>query len=68
MNMGGCEGSVEEYDGGYSAFVLAKAGVRARPHPSWRRNNLIRKELAWLRRGAPARTTKPGSGLTRPTS
>jgi len=53
-------GSLEEYDGGYSAFVLAKA-ERARQSSAMdaRRNNLIRKELAWLRRGAPARTTKP---------
>ncbi len=53
-------GRVEEYDGGYSAFVLAKA-ERARQASAMdaRRNNLIRKELAWLRRGAPARTTKP---------
>ena len=53
-------GKVEEYDGGYSAFVLAKA-ERARQSSAMdaRRNNLIRKELAWLRRGAPARTTKP---------
>ena len=53
-------GKVEEYDGGYSAFVLAKA-ERARQTSAMdaRRNNLIRKELAWLRRGAPARTTKP---------
>ena len=53
-------GKVEEYDGGYSAFVLAKA-ERARQANAMdaRRNNLIRKELAWLRRGAPARTTKP---------
>jgi ATP-binding cassette subfamily F protein uup len=54
------QGAVEEYDGGYSAFVLAKA-ERSRQAASSeaRRNNLIRKELAWLRRGAPARTTKP---------
>jgi ATP-binding cassette subfamily F protein uup len=54
------EGKVEEYDGGYSAFVLAKA-ERSRQASAMdaRRNNLIRKELAWLRRGAPARTTKP---------
>tara|TARA_B110000503_G_scaffold141995_1_gene237329 strand:- start:3255 stop:5024 length:1770 start_codon:yes stop_codon:yes gene_type:complete len=54
------DGRVEEYDGGYSAFVLAKA-ERARQANVMdaRRNNLIRKELAWLRRGAPARTTKP---------
>ncbi len=54
------DGQVEEYEGGYSAFVLAKA-ERARQASAMdaRRNNLIRKELAWLRRGAPARTTKP---------
>ena len=53
-------GKIEEYDGGYSAFVLAKA-ERSRQASvlDSRRNNLIRKELAWLRRGAPARTTKP---------
>ncbi len=54
------EGKVEEYEGGYSAFVLAKA-ERARQSSvmDQRRNMLIKKELAWLRRGAPARTTKP---------
>jgi len=53
-------GKIEEYDGGYSAFVLAKA-ERSRQASTMdaRRNNLLRKELAWLRRGAPARTTKP---------
>lgn len=53
-------GELEEYDGGYSAYVLAKA-ERARQQAAMdaRRNNLLRKELAWLRRGAPARTTKP---------
>ncbi len=53
-------GKVEEYDGGYSAFVLAKA-ERSRQASTMdvRRNNLLRKELAWLRRGPPARTTKP---------
>ena len=53
-------GNLEEYDGGYSAYVLAKA-ERARQQAAMdsRRNNLLRKELAWLRRGAPARTTKP---------
>jgi ATP-binding cassette subfamily F protein uup len=54
------QGAVEEYDGGYSAFVLAKAErSRQAAASEARRNNLIRKELAWLRRGAPARTTKP---------
>ena len=53
-------GKVEEYDGGYSAFVLAKAERSRQANVTdARRNNLIRKELAWLRRGAPARTTKP---------
>ena len=53
-------GKVEEYDGGYSAYVLCKA-ERARQASvlEGRRNMLIRKELAWLRRGAPARTSKP---------
>ena len=53
-------GDLEEYDGGYSAYVLAKA-ERARQQAAMdvRRNNLLRKELAWLRRGAPARTSKP---------
>lgn len=53
-------GRVEEYDGGYSAYVLAKAErLRQAASAEARRNNLIRKELAWLRRGAPARTSKP---------
>jgi len=53
-------GALEEYDGGYSAYVLAKA-ERARQTSAMdaRRNQLIRKELAWLRRGAPAQTVKP---------
>jgi ATP-binding cassette subfamily F protein uup len=53
-------GGVEEYDGGYSAYVLAKAErMRQAATEDARRKNLIRKELAWLRRGPPARTTKP---------
>ncbi|MBV9832405.1 MAG: ABC-F family ATP-binding cassette domain-containing protein, partial [Marmoricola sp.] len=53
-------GVVDAYDGGYAAFVLAKAerGRQAAAVES-RRQNLARKELAWLRRGAPARTSKP---------
>jgi ABC transport system ATP-binding/permease protein len=54
------DGGVEEYDGGYSAFVLSKAErARQAAASESRRQNLLRKELAWLRRGAPARTTKP---------
>jgi ATP-binding cassette subfamily F protein uup len=53
-------GAVEEYDGGYSAYVLAKAERgRQSDAAEARRQNLLRKELAWLRRGAPARTSKP---------
>jgi ATP-binding cassette subfamily F protein uup len=53
-------GQVEEYVGGYSAYVLAKAErQRQQAAADARRSNLIRKELAWLRRGAPARTSKP---------
>jgi ATP-binding cassette subfamily F protein uup len=53
-------GKVEEYDGGYSSYVLAKAERdRQASSSEARRQNLLRKELAWLRRGAPARTSKP---------
>jgi ATP-binding cassette subfamily F protein uup len=54
------DGSVERYEGGYAAYVLAKA-ERARVAASTeaRRQNLMRKEIAWLRRGPPARTSKP---------
>jgi ABC transport system ATP-binding/permease protein len=54
------DGEVKEYEGGYSAYVLSKAerqrqvGVENNKHEM-----LVRKELAWLRRGAPARTAKP---------
>ncbi|MBC7463502.1 MAG: ATP-binding cassette domain-containing protein [Actinobacteria bacterium] len=54
------DGKIEEYDGGYSAFVLAKVERnRQASAMEGRRNQLIRKELAWLRRGPPARTSKP---------
>ncbi|MCA1684112.1 MAG: ATP-binding cassette domain-containing protein, partial [Actinobacteria bacterium] len=54
------DGRVHRYDGGYAAYVLARA-ERARQAASAeaRRQNLLRKELAWLRRGALARTSKP---------
>ena len=53
-------GDVEQYEGGYSSYVLAKAErAKQQAAEDARRNNLIRKELAWLRRGAPARTSKP---------
>ncbi|HVX55517.1 ABC-F family ATP-binding cassette domain-containing protein [Nocardioides sp.] len=54
------DGAVDAYEGGYAAFVLAKAERQRQAAASEvRRQNLVRKELAWLRRGAPARTSKP---------
>jgi ATP-binding cassette subfamily F protein uup len=54
------DGQVDAYEGGYAAFVLAKAERQRQAAASeTRRQNLVRKELAWLRRGAPARTSKP---------
>jgi len=54
------DGIVEPFEGGYAAYVLQRverdrqaAAVEAK------RQNLMRKELAWLRRGPPARTSKP---------
>ena len=54
------DGQVHAYDGGYSAYVLARAErARLAEAADLRRRNLLRKELAWLRRGPPARTSKP---------
>ncbi len=54
------DGTVHQYEGGYAAYVLARAerdrqaGIRED-----KRQQLVKKELAWLRRGPPARTSKP---------
>src|SRR5690606_27717147 len=54
------DGAVHIYDGGYAAYVLARAErERVAAATEERRANLLRKELAWLRRGPPARTSKP---------
>jgi ATPase subunit of ABC transporter with duplicated ATPase domains len=54
------DGVVDAFDGGYAAYVLARAErSRIASVTQERRANLLRKELAWLRRGAPARTSKP---------
>ena len=53
-------GQLHAYDGGYAAYVLARAErARLADAAQRRRRNLLRKELAWLRRGPPARTSKP---------
>jgi ATP-binding cassette subfamily F protein uup len=54
------DGTVHQYEGGYAAYVLARAerGRQASSRED-RRQQLMRKELAWLRRGPPARTSKP---------
>ncbi|MFE7568374.1 ABC-F family ATP-binding cassette domain-containing protein [Streptomyces sp. NPDC057539] len=53
-------GAVHEYEGGYSDYVFARAErERIAATEEAKRQNLVRKELAWLRRGAPARTSKP---------
>ncbi|MEU9468183.1 ABC-F family ATP-binding cassette domain-containing protein [Streptomyces avermitilis] len=54
------KGDVYEYEGGYSDYVFARAErERIAATEEVKRQNLVRKELAWLRRGAPARTSKP---------
>ncbi len=54
------DGDVDVYEGGYASYVLAQAErQRQSAATEVRRRNLVRKELAWLRRGPPARTSKP---------
>jgi ATP-binding cassette subfamily F protein uup len=54
------DGQVHSYEGGYAAYTLARAErSRMAAATEERRLNLVRKELAWLRRGPPARTSKP---------
>ena len=54
------DGVVEPFEGGYAAYVLQRVERdRIAAAAESKRQNLMRKELAWLRRGAPARTSKP---------
>jgi ATPase subunit of ABC transporter with duplicated ATPase domains len=54
------DGIVEPFDGGYAAYVLQRVERdRLAAAAEAKRQNLMRKELAWLRRGPPARTSKP---------
>lgn len=54
------DGTVDAFEGGYAAYVLQRVERdRQAAASEARRQNLARKELAWLRRGAPARTSKP---------
>ncbi|MER7590454.1 ABC-F family ATP-binding cassette domain-containing protein [Micromonospora sp. NPDC127501] len=52
--------TVRAYEGGFAAWTLARAErERVAAATEARRQNLLRKEIAWLRRGPPARTSKP---------
>ena len=54
------DGIVEPFEGGYAAYVLQRVERdRMAAVTEAKRQNLMRKELAWLRRGPPARTSKP---------
>jgi ATPase subunit of ABC transporter with duplicated ATPase domains len=54
------DGRVEQFEGGYSAYVLQRVErAEAAQTAEQKRKNLMRKELAWLSRGARARATKP---------
>ena len=54
------DGIIEPFEGGYAAYILQRVERdRSAAATEARRQNLMRKELAWLRRGAPARTSKP---------
>jgi ATPase subunit of ABC transporter with duplicated ATPase domains len=54
------DATVRAYEGGYAAWTLARAErARVAAEAESRRQNLLRKEIAWLRRGPPARTSKP---------
>ena len=54
------DGIMDPFDGGYAAYVLARAERdRSANVMESKRQQLVKKELAWLRRGAPARTAKP---------
>jgi ATPase subunit of ABC transporter with duplicated ATPase domains len=54
------DGIMDPFEGGYAAYVLARAERdRSASVMEGKRQQLVKKELAWLRRGAPARTAKP---------
>ncbi len=54
------DGILEPFEGGYAAYILQRVERdRSAAASESKRQNLMRKELAWLRRGAPARSTKP---------
>ncbi len=53
-------GAIEPFEGGYAAYILQRVErQRSAAVTEAKRKNLATKELAWLRRGAPARTAKP---------
>ncbi|BBX38558.1 hypothetical protein MSIM_00090 [Mycobacterium simiae] len=63
------DGIVEPFEGGYAAYVLQRVERdRQAAVAEAKRQNLMRKELAWLRRGPPARTSSRSSASMPPTS
>ena len=54
------DGIIEPFEGGYSAYILQRVERdRLAQQAEQKRQNLMRRELAWLSRGARARSTKP---------
>jgi ABC transport system ATP-binding/permease protein len=54
------DGVAEPFEGGYSAYILQRVErQRQAAVAEQKRQNLVRRELAWLSRGARARSTKP---------
>lgn len=60
------DGTSYFYDGNYELFLEKRAERKARSHSmEQKRQNILRRELAWLRRGAKARTTKQKARIQR---
>jgi ABC transport system ATP-binding/permease protein len=54
------DATMDIFEGGYAAYILQRVERdRSSAVTEAKRQNLLKKELAWLRRGAPARTAKP---------
>jgi ATP-binding cassette subfamily F protein uup len=59
-------GNLVSYDGGYAEYIEARADrLASEEHAESARLNLLRRETAWIRRGPPARSTKPKARIHR---